>query len=157
MDTDQDLLKSAFEFLGDGAKAVDNLSTIAFKLKGFFSAPQSSGDPELKALVVELMSQVQDAKIANFALKQELLEIREAAVKAQKQKKEFNRYELWQSPAGAVVYRLKQSDNTGEPLHYLCSGCKENAVKSILQGHDHLKECPICKTGYRFLNRNIRV
>jgi hypothetical protein len=72
---------------------------------------------------------------------------------------EKERYELKDIDVSSFVYALKKSMSYGQPAHWLCTRCYEDAKKSILQslglgqsGSDlrvHLWNCPICKSIFR--------
>ena len=69
-------------------------------------------------------------------------------------KREFERYELVEDYPGTIAYRLKESCSRGEPIHYLCPGCKDNrSLKSILQfnyGKKIVGICHECSKTFRF-------
>ena len=60
--------------------------------------------------------------------------------------KERQRYELIHLE-DRVVYGLREkSKQEDEPIHYLCTNCYEDGVKSILQPHGYapVGRCPRC-------------
>lgn len=123
---------------------------IQDRLKKVFSGEQPVGDHEAERLVTDLLREIKEAHLANIALQAQLAVLHQAALGAQRQEAEFSRYELWKTPFGTLIYRLKQEYcDAGEAQHYICPNCKEEDRKSILQGQDHWVECPKCKQGYR--------
>lgn len=143
-------IAQASEFATSGDKLLRGAAGILDTIKNKTKGPEPARNDDLRALVVDLASQIADAKLANAMLKMELVELKEAALQQKRIADEFARYELWKTPFGTVIYRLRNEDGkTGEPEHYICPGCKEEGLKSILQGQDHWVECPKCKQGYR--------
>lgn len=157
MEFDFENLSAVIEHAESGVKFADKAVSLTKSIKDLLSSPKSSSNAELEALVVDLMSEVTDAKLANVELKAQLLAMKEAAMEAQTKANKFARYELWETPAGQTVYRLKALENDEEPLHYLCPTCKEKGIKSILQGHDEAKACTDCDVWFRFQKDKIVV
>jgi len=155
MEPDLDTISQVFEVLSKGTKATNGAISVGDKIKKFFKSSKSSGNEELEALVMELMSEVKDAKIANLDLKEQLIVLRDNAMKANARSEDFDRYELWETPTGSLVYRLKHLANQEEPHHYLCPTCKEDGIKSILQGHEEYRSCTKCETGFPFKKAEI--
>ena len=150
MDFNFDNFSALIENADSTVKLTDNVIGVAKSIKQLLGSSKTSGNPELEALVIELMGEVMDAKLANVELKSQLLDFHRAAIEEQAKSDEFARYELWQTATGSVVYRLKANDTGQEPTHYLCPTCKEKGVKSILQGHDQARQCTSCDVWYRF-------
>ncbi|KZL17332.1 hypothetical protein [Pseudovibrio sp. Ad37] len=150
MDFDFDNISTLVKHADSGVKLAGKAVEVTKSIKNLLSSPKTSSNPELEALVVELMSEVTDTKLANVELKTQLLALKEAAIEAQAKANEFARYELWETPAGQTVYRLKEQTNHKEPMHYLCPTCKEKGVKSILQGHEEARQCTSCNVWFRF-------
>ena len=148
MDIDFDLINNALETAARGTKAADGAIGLVKRVKELFGSAKSSGNSELESLVVELMGQITDTKLTNVELKEQLIALRESIIEAQAKQIELDRYELWEAPAGSVIYRLKKSAEQKEPDHYLCPHCMEDGVKSILQGHSTFRRCPRCDTGF---------
>jgi len=114
-------------------------------LKKVFGGKEPVGDLEAKRLIAELLGQLNQAQIANMTLQAQLSELLRVAKDANRMEGEFARYELWKTPTGELIYRLKAEDSAGEPHHYICPTCKEIGKKTILQGHDEAVECPVCQ------------
>lgn len=122
------------------------------RLKKVFSGEEPVGDHEAERLVTDLLREIKEAHLANIALQAQLAVLHQTALGAQRMEAEFSRYELWKTPYGTLLYRLKNEySSAGEAHHYICPNCKEEDRKSILQGQDHWVQCPNCKQGYRIV------
>ena len=131
--------------------------TLVNQLQKAFHAPQLKGESALEArmTIAALSGQVADTQMANSALKEQVMKLHEAAVQAQQQKEDFERYHLVKIPeTGTTVLRLKNNDPTGEPTHDICPSCKQAGYKVILQPKvdefhhvcARLKHCNRCDT-----------
>ena len=64
-------------------------------------------------------------------------------------------YELKEVAPGIFVYAYKKTVESAEPMHWLCTNCWKDRIKSIIQkplGDSYT--CPKCKTElYPFLNK----
>ncbi|KZL25747.1 hypothetical protein [Pseudovibrio sp. Ad37] len=150
MDLDFDNISTLIKHADSGVKLAGKAVNLTKSIKDLLSSSKAASNPELEALVVELMGEVTDTKLANVELKTQLLALKEAAIAAQTKANDFARYELWETPAGQTVYRLEEQTDHKEPMHYLCPTCKEKGVKSILQGHDESKQCTSCDVWFRY-------
>lgn len=155
MEFDPEALKSALELVTKGSNATGSALKVIEQFKTLIRKPQNDGEekglpkPEVEQLVTSLMTQLQDARLANIELKEQLVELREHALKAKRTQDEFDRYELWKTAQENFVLRLRSEKATpGEELHYICPKCKEEGVKSILQGNQFYKKCPTCTTTF---------
>ena len=133
----------ALKILSKGTKATSGAASLVGKVNTVLKTGGAS-ETELESVVFQLTSEVHYSKLANLDLKEKLILLREEMVKLQFQQKEFDRYELYETPAGDRVYSLRKTDKTGESYHCICPKCKEDGKKSILQGTDTLL-CNACK------------
>jgi lipopolysaccharide biosynthesis regulator YciM len=150
MDFDFNTLSETIKFVGHAGTNARDLANGMGALKALFQKSEAAADTDIKLALSELTSQVADAKLANAELKAMLQKLKEELAEHQAFKSDLERYELWETPAGAIVYRLRQSAQRKDPMHYLCPNCIESKRHSILNGHDHYRECPHCSTGYQF-------
>lgn len=155
MDIDADTLRTALDLVTKGSQATGSALKVIDQLKSLIGRPQVDTDKglpkaEVEQLVMSLMTQLQDARLANIDLKEQLVELREQALKAQRSNEEFDRYELWRTAKDNLVYRLKSNEAQGSSLHFICPKCREDGTKSILQGGKYYKTCPTCKNGFDF-------
>mgnify|MGYP000542482157 CR=1 FL=1 len=157
MDYDPDTIRTALELVTKGSQATGSALKVIEQFKTMLGgAKQTDNDKglprqDVEALVTSLMTQLQDARLANIDLKEQLVELKEQALKAQRTQDEFGRYELWKTSRDNFVYRLKANEAApNEELHYICPKCLEDGTKSILQGSQFYKDCPTCKTKFAF-------
>lgn len=150
MDFDFETLNSAVGLAGDAGTATGNIARAIQTVQGLFQKSQAGADADIKLALSDLTLQVANAQMANADLKLQLTALQDELRQAQAFKSDLDRYELWETPTGSVVHRLKEAMNNGEPMHYLCPNCIESKRKSILQGPRHYRECPNCKTSFRF-------
>ena len=126
-------------------RAKETIATLQSS-KGF---TQLARDLDTRDAISVLRGQILDAQELNFALREEIAKMREEYIELKKQKEEFDRYELHQTPQEATVLKLKSECANGEPMHYLCPDCKETGRKAILQGA-YTKSCHVCNRQFHF-------
>ncbi|WP_282092336.1 hypothetical protein [Epibacterium ulvae] len=150
MDLDFENLSSALQLVGDAGTATGQVAKGVEIVKSLFQKTETGGDTDLKLALSELTMQVANAQVANSDLKLKMAALQDELAKMQAFQSDLERYALWETPTGAIVYRLKEDSQGAEPLHYLCPNCIEDRHKAILQGHETHRECPRCSTGYFF-------
>jgi hypothetical protein len=143
MEIDFDSVYDAISLAGEAGDAVQKLGSGLEVIKRLFGTAKSGADPDVRLAMAEAMVQIANTKTANAQLTSKLMTIKTTLAELQAKQADFDRYELWETPAGATVYRLKESDDTGEPLHFLCPYCMETKRKSILQ-RKPVAECYAC-------------
>ena len=149
MNFDFESLQRVTEFAGELGSATGKIAKGVETVKTFLQKSESGADLEVKSALSQLALEVTTAQLANMELKLQLAALQNELTEANAFQSDLDRYELWEAPAGSVVYRLRESASQGQPLHYLCPACIERKTKAILQGHADWKECPACKIGYR--------
>lgn len=155
MEIDLQPIKNAVAFAGDTGSAVGQLAKAAHVVQKLFGTAKMGADADVKMAVNDLMLQVANTKAANAQLIHQLAALETQIKEAQAKQADFDRYELWETPAGALVYRLKESDSTGEPSHCLCPQCMQCKRKSILQGA-RIAKCHVCNSRFPFEGRKPR-
>ena len=143
-------LNGLLELVGDAGVATSQVGKAVETVKGLFKRTELAADADVKAALAELADQIANAKMANADLKIQLSALKDALREVQSFQAELDRYSLWETPTGSIVYRLKEAAAGDEPMHYLCPTCVEEKRKSILQGGERYRECPVCKTEFRF-------
>lgn len=150
MDFDLESLNGAVSLAGDAGTATSKIANAIATVQGLFKKSEAGTDADIKLALSDLTLQVANAQMANAELKLKLTALTNELRDAQTFQSDLDRYELWETPTGSVVYRLKASMEHGQPLHYLCPNCIEEKRKSILQGPRHFRKCPHCRTGFDF-------
>jgi rubrerythrin len=150
MEFDFNALTQALNVAGQTGTNVGHLANGIGSLKALFQKSEAAADADIKLALSELTSQVADTKLANAELKTMLQNLQEELAAHQAFKSDLERYSLWETPVGSIVYRLRDSAKGEDPMHYLCPNCIEDKRKSILQGHEHNRRCPSCSTLFRF-------
>ena len=150
MNFDPEGIQSIFETVGSSASSVGQIAKTVETLKGLFKGAHPATDADIKLALSDLTLQVANAQVANSELKFQLISLQKELAEMNAREADFNRYALWETPAGMTVYRLEEAHANGEPMHYLCPSCALDKTKSILQGHSEYRKCPRCKTGFKF-------
>lgn len=150
MDLSFDNLSGVLDLVGDAGTATGKIAKSVETVKALFKKAETGSDADLKMALSELAMQVANAQVANSDLKLKLAALQDELAKAQAFQSDLERYALWETPPGAIVYRVKQECQGSEPMHYLCPNCIEDRHKSVLQGHAGYRTCPRCSTEYSF-------
>lgn len=150
MNLDFESLSGVVEFFGDAGAATGKIAKSWETVQKLLKKSEVGTDPDVKLALSELTMQIANAQVANSNLKVQLVALQDELAVARDFQSDLGRYDLWETPAGAIVYRLREAEANNQPLHYLCPSCIENKRKSILQGHAEWRECSTCKAEYRF-------
>ncbi|SUZ34091.1 hypothetical protein ROE7235_03873 [Roseibaca ekhonensis] len=143
-------VESLIDLAGNAGTTTGKLANAFATVQKLLNKTQAGGDADIKLALSELALQVANAKLANADLKLQLTALKDELHEAQVFKSDLDRYTLWETQTGAIVYRLEKAIQDGEPIHYLCTNCIESKRKSILQGTKHHRSCPCCKAGFSF-------
>jgi hypothetical protein len=110
----------------------------------------------LQPKIIELNQQLLEAQSSVFAVNQEratlierISQLEKDLVRLKAWETEKQRYQLADIGDGTFAYALKESMSGGEPPHYICTNCYEQAKKSILNstrlpGGGNLLTCASC-------------
>ncbi len=134
-----------------GIKAATDITQSMLTLKT--DAAVTTKVVELNGVLLGLQSQLNSAHADQTTLTRRIggLEAEIAQFKRWEQEKE--RYQLHQTEAGGLVYRIKPEVQGTEPLHYICADCYQKAVKTILQpgdeGYYTVLKCHPCGSSVR--------
>lgn len=157
MDIDFESLNNAVSLAGDAGAATGKIANPITTVKGLFQKSQAGADADIKLALSDLTLQVANAQVTNADLKLKLMALQDELRQAQAFKSDLDRYALWETPTGSVVYRLQNNAHEGEPFHCLCPNCIEVRRKSILQGDSYFRKCPNCKTEFSFEKWGVRI
>lgn len=111
----------------DLAKSVKDLAT-ADKSPTLVSQSSDLHDKviNLNKLILDLQDSVASLQAENAALKKQVIEHEDL-------QHDFEKYCLKELVTGVLVYGLKATVASAEPVHYLCAHCFTQSKKSILQ------------------------
>ncbi|OAT15127.1 hypothetical protein M977_04735 [Buttiauxella gaviniae ATCC 51604] len=132
----------------------------------------AKSESEIQAATHGLHRQLTDLQIENLRLAQllssqyeEITSLKRELSKADKEKREFERYTEYKTGAGHFIYAVRDSldnDGTGEP--YACPHCYHKGAISFLQAlytdkNDifHKAKCPSCSNVFRMEKNEDRV
>jgi len=130
--------------------AVQSTKTLAELLK---AANGLSNYVELLTAVNTVQEKLSQALVSNLesaeqqaALSERVRELEKQIAEIEDWKSQIQRYALFQFSTGALAYALKDSQQNGEPMHYLCTACVDKKKKTTLQPQGRFLHCPECKT-----------
>lgn len=107
---------------------------------------------ELQSVILSAQSSAIEANSAQFAMIEEIRNLKEEMARIKAWNTEKQRYVLTPlADTGAVAYALKKSMSSAEPPHYICTNCYEDGRKSILGPQKRTTGrvslcCPKCKS-----------
>lgn len=115
---------------------------------------------ELQSVILSAQSSAIEANSAQFAMIEEIRNLKEEMARIKAWDTEKQRYHLISPWPGTVVYSLKESMSSGEPPHWICTNCYNNESKSILtqqqEGNSIVSFlCPKCKSSFRAVGRHM--
>lgn len=138
MDLDMDTTKDALVVAKNGAAAIDAVVGTLQRLQSLFQSSKPAPVQEVRAALADLSEKVMKAREENVVLREQAIELRHQIIEMKRREDKFAGYELFETSLGAVVLR---SGNGVKPVHYLCPGCHDAGVKTILQGDGDARQC----------------
>ncbi|MEZ5790519.1 MAG: hypothetical protein R3D34_06920 [Nitratireductor sp.] len=156
MELDPDGIGQALKLVADGTKAADGALTLVKRFRDLMKGDKPPKEEDVRPLLTDLMEQLNDAKSANIDLRVQLNALREKELlKAQAVREEFDRYELVETALQNLVLRLKEEHAGGQPRHFICVQCREDGIKSILQGDESTSnDAIVAMPDITFINRS---
>lgn len=106
-------------------------------------------------ILLSIQTQVLSVNAIAQKLQEEKYEITQKLMKFEKWSETETQYELKEIASGVFVYACKKINPPSEPMHWLCTNCWKDRMKSIIQKTlSDSYTCPKCKTElYPFLDR----
>jgi len=136
--------------------AVQSTKTLAELLKAAHSLSNYS---ELLTAVTAVQMKLTDAIASELASQEKQAVLAERVRELEKQiddiedwKTQIQRYALFQFQTGSLAYALKEGQENGEPMHYLCTACVDKKKKTTLQPKGRLLHCPECNSNIAIQN-----
>ena len=145
MDIEFQSIRDAIELAEDTGTSAKRATETLVEIKQLSKTVEDIPAPEIKLAASELLAQVASIQVANATLIQRLSVLAASLAASKTKQSDFDRYELWNTPAGSLMYRLKEGHDMGEPEHFICPNCMANKRKSFLQGNN-TKICSGCET-----------
>ncbi|HAB54653.1 MAG TPA: hypothetical protein DCE80_21150 [Ignavibacteriales bacterium] len=126
--------------------------------KGISTLKSDVGRNESISKILEILLSVQTQALSVNEIAQKLqeekYEITQKLMKFEKWSETETQYELKEIASGVFVYACKKTNPPSEPMHWLCTNCWKDRMKSIIQKTlSDSYACPKCKTIYPFLDR----
>lgn len=150
MDLESESLSQLIDLVDNGSRATASAAQAISRLKGLFQKSEARTDGDLKIALSDLADQVADAKLANADLKLKLAALQTEISEATSRREKLQQYELTTTPAGHLVYRLREQIRGAQPDHYACPVCYEDEIRSMLTPGKYDYTCPRCKTVVTF-------
>ncbi len=136
--TMNEALGLASSAVGLTGKAASTISVI----KGLFDGGKSPDNNEATKLLNELATELTMANMTNVQLSQGLKTLSGELQRQDEFEREKARYELYQTPEGDIVLKLKEEMANGQPAHFICPVClNRDRLISYLQGTGDYKRC----------------
>ncbi|WP_127559069.1 hypothetical protein [Nioella ostreopsis] len=129
--------------LASSAAGVTNkaASTIA-TIKGLFDDGKAPDSEQATALLNSLAIELTTANMMNVQLSDALKELSRELQRQDEFEKEIARYELFETPLGDVLYKLRDDMRNGQPPHFICPVCKNrDRLISFVTGNPYNKAC----------------
>ena len=121
---------------------VDNIQSL------YALAKKRKLDADIVKKLLDVSMMVAEASAQNARLDTEIATLKKELDAQDIIQKRKRNYELYETPMGARVYRLKDTAETGEPPHQVCPNCFERDKIAILQPIGRVLECDACKAYY---------
>ncbi len=136
--TINEVLGLASSAVGLTGKATSTISAI----KGLFEGGKEPDNNAATKLLNELATELTMANMTNVQLSQALKTLSRELLRQEEFEREKARYELYATPKGDMVYKLKVESAEGQPMHFICPVClSREKLFSFIRGDDDYKHC----------------
>ncbi len=116
-------------------------STVA-SIKELFEGDKAPDSGEATKLLNTLAGELTSANMMNVQLSTMLKALTDELQREDAFAAEAARYELIETGQNVMIYRLKESEANGEPIHYICPVClKRDRLISYADGNGDFKVC----------------
>lgn len=123
-------------------------STVA-SIKELFEGDKPPDNSEAAKLLNALAGELTSANMMNVQLSTMLKTLTDELRKEDAFAAESARYELFETSQGVMIYRLKESEANGEPIHYICPVClRRDKLISYADGNGDFKVCQTNRDHY---------
>lgn len=131
------------------SKAAYDIAKGIISLKAEVERNQSISD------LLNIILSVQSDALAMQSKYQDLLQeknnLEKKLMDFEKWSETESQYDLQEIVCGVFVYVYKKTDNSKDPVHWLCTNCWQDKIKSIIQcdnpnySRNRIYTCPKCK------------
>lgn len=153
MEFDPNTIVEAIETVSRGANASRKIADTVKIFQGLFKETESPDMKKVELIFSELTKEIANSNHANAHLTLTLTKLQEEITNLKNHATDMDRYHLYETSTGDIVLKLKDDDESGEPMHYLCHKCSTENRKSILHGNQFIRRCHTCDVQYKFQNR----
>ncbi|WP_306121085.1 hypothetical protein [Roseovarius sp. MMSF_3359] len=129
--------------LASGALGVtDKAASTANKLKTLFASGDKVDKDQASALLNDLASQLTAVNLMNVELSDAIVSLRKELRRIDEFHEQKERYELFETAVGDLVFKLKEEFAEGQPIHFICPVCLNQDGKfSFVTGSGPNKHC----------------
>lgn len=150
MNFDLNFLQGVAETAEAATGAFGKIGEAIISLKGAAKPAEGRSDAEIEAAIAQVTLAVDNARSKNLLLDAQVALLAERVRKANEAQAQLDRYQLWETPTGHLVYRLRDAQKADDPAHFICPNCYEDGRRSVLQGDWRRKKCQTCKSLFTF-------
>jgi len=116
--------------------------STAEAIKGLFSGDKPADSAKANALLNTLAGELTAANMMNVELSSALKSLSQELKRQDEFDRERERYELFETPKGDIVYRLKEDMAEEQPIHFVCPVCmKRDRLISFVRGQGDHRAC----------------
>ncbi|NKX47811.1 hypothetical protein HGG67_06180 [Rhodobacteraceae bacterium R_SAG8] len=124
--------------VGATGKAADTIKSI----RGLFEGGKAPDTGEATRLLNSLAGDLTAANMMNVQLSVALKSLSEEMLQQDEFENQKEKYELYQTTQGAVVFKLKDALADSQPMHFICPVClNRDKIISYISGNDDYRQC----------------
>lgn len=134
----ESVLGLASTALGATGKAVSTVEAV----KKLLTAEKKPDNGEAQALLNTLATELTAANMMNVQLSEAIKALSRELKQQDDFEKEKARYELFQTGQNDMVFKLKEGQSNGQPIHFICPVCLNSDRNiSFISGEGDFKIC----------------
>lgn len=122
--------------------ATEKAAATAETVKKLFASDKKPENTEVQALLNTLAAQLTAANMLNVDLSEAIKSLSRDMKRDDEFEAEKARYQLFQTGQNDLVYKLKEDQANGEPIHFVCPVClRSERLISYIAGEGDFKTC----------------
>ncbi|MBA1140242.1 hypothetical protein [Mesorhizobium neociceri] len=122
--------------------ATEKAATTAEAVKKLFASEKKPENSEVQALLNTLATQLTAANMMNVDLSDAIKALSRELKRQDDFENEKARYELFQTGQQDVVFKLREDQANGQPIHFICPVClNAERLISFISGEGDFKVC----------------